>query len=381
MIKKMKGIYFTQAKSGQKSNLGPINKIKDQISAFKSAGFDMQYVNFAPLETGLRKTFLGKGIFASLPFFSVFSPYKYDKRFNGYSFYYIRFEAADYSFRTFLKQLRKNNPLSKIIIEFPDYPNTIWMKGILFLGIYLKDLYARKFYKKYIDRFAVWNREYKSIYSVPTVYYTNGINVSRLPLRNVSCHFKNELHLLGLSSMFAFHGFDRLLRGLKTYYASEKSVKIYFHIVGDDIGGERKKYQCYVNNEKLNGYIKFYDQKIGDELSSLCNEIDIAVGSLGMYRVGLKIASSLKTREYFARGFPVVSGCPIDVLLGKDYPYCIEFENDNSEIDVAKIVNWYENLTSREDIKVISENIRKFAEQNCDIAVAMKEVIEYIQGW
>lgn len=376
----MKGIYFTQCKTGVSGNTGPLNKINDQINSFKNAGFQVEHINFHPLETGFRKSFLGKGILASLPFLPVFSHCRYSKGYDGYDFFYIRFEAADYPFRKFLADLRKNNPNAKIIIEFPDYPNTIWMKNILFAGIFLKDIYARRFYKKYIDRFAVWNKDYKSIYQVPTVYYTNGIAINRIPLRLVDKSTENQIHLLGLSSMFAFHGFDRLLCGLKTYYLSEKSTKVFFHIVGDDIGGERRKYEDFVNQNNLSEYVRFYDKKVGNELDTLCNTMDIAVGSLGMYRIGFKTASSLKTREYFARGFPIVSGCPIDVLQGKNYPYCIEFENNDTEIDVMKIVKWYETIIANESKEQITKNIRIFAEQNCDVLVAMKDVIDYIKN-
>ena len=143
----MNGIYFIQSKVNDAKNSGPLNKIKDEISSFEASGLHAEIINFQPIENGLRKSFLGKGIFASLPFLPVFSYYEYKPEFDNKNFYYIRFEAADYPFRKFLKKLRKNNPSAKIVIEFPDFPNTIWMKSIFYVGIFLKDLYTRNFIK------------------------------------------------------------------------------------------------------------------------------------------------------------------------------------------------------------------------------------------
>lgn len=376
----MEGIYFAQGKMNHGQNSGPINKINDQLQAFRKAGFEIDFINFPPVESGFRKTFFGKGILASLPFFAVFSYYKYKKEFDGKDFYYIRFEAADFSFRRFLRKLRQNNPNAKIIIEFPDFPNTIWMRSIFHIGIYLKDLYARRFYKKYIDRFAVWNKKYTEIYGVKTIYYTNGIDVSRIPIKKIAeSNNKTEINVLALGSMFPFHGFDRFIKGMKSYYENHSEKKVMLHVVGNDIGGERKKYEDYVVQNNLSAYVKFYAGKEGDELTSFCNTCDIGLGSLGMYRIGFDVASSLKTREYFARGFPVVAGCPIDVVQGKGVPFVIEFPNDDTAIDIEKVVQWYDGLCKNSAIENVPKLIREFALQHCDVSISMKEIVTYIK--
>lgn len=376
----MNGIYFIQSKVNDAKNSGPLNKIKDEISSFEASCLHAEIINFQPIENGLRKSFLGKGIFASLPFLPVFSYYEYKPEFDNKNFYYIRFEAADYPFRKFLKKLRKNNPSAKIVIEFPDFPNTIWMKSIFYAGIFLKDFYARKFYKKYIDRFAVWNDDYKEIYGVKTVSYKNGIEVDRIPIKNHLPHINGSLRLIAIGSMFRFHGFDRLLRGLKIYYESSHTKVVYIDIVGSDLGGERKKYEKYVVQNNLSEYVTFYGRKEGKELAELFDKCDIAVSSLGMYRIGFKYASSLKSREYLARGIPIVAGCPIDVIHNTDFNYCIEFPNDNSAINIDKIIEWYDSLLVSKSPEEMANEIRDFAKKNCDTSVVMNNVIEYLKG-
>ena len=376
----MEGIYFIQSKIDNSKNSGPLNKISDEIKSFENADLHAVLVNFQPIENGLRKVFLGKGILASLPFLPVFSYYKYNPEFDKKDFYYIRFEAADYPFRKFLKQLRKNNPSAKIVIEFPDFPNTIWMKSVLYAGIFLKDLYARRSYKKYINRFAVLNDDYKEIYGVKTVPYKNGIDVSRIPIKKHLPHKDDSLKLIAIGSMFPFHGFDRLLCGLKNYYEASHTKDVFLDIVGSDIGGERKKYEKYVEQNNLSEYVSFYERKEGKELADLFDKSDIAVSSLGMYRIGFKYASSLKSREYLARGIPIVAGCPIDVIHNSDFDYCIEFPNDDSSINIEKIVKWYDSLLALKSPDEITNGIRDFAMKNCDASVVMNNVIEYLKG-
>ena len=51
---------------------------------------------------------------------------------------------------------------------------------------------------------------------------------------------ENELHLIGVAEIHFWHGFDRLIKGLKEYYAHNPGYKVYFHIVGN-LFGERER--------------------------------------------------------------------------------------------------------------------------------------------
>ena len=377
----MKGIYIAQIR-GEDDSVGAVKKIYDQINAFRKRGYEMQLINFKPADSGLRKTFIGKGICASIPFTYIFTKYKYSKTVEGVGFYYIRFEAADYPFRKFLEDLRKNNPNAKIIIEFPDFPNTYWMNSIFHIGIRLKDYNMRRHYKKYVDRFAIWNDDITEIYGVPTVKFFNGIDVDRIPVRRIEEAISGEIHVIGVSTMFAFHGFDRFIKGMIYYYerSREDYVKLYFHVVGDGPGPELDKYRQMVIGSKAEQYVIFEGKQSGEKLDSIFNQCDLAVGSLAMHRIGYTVASSLKTREYLARGIPMIIGCPVDILHGTDFEYVLEFPADDSDIDIDKVVDFYKNKRLDEDREKIIGYIRQFAAEHCDMQIAMSKVMQYIEG-
>ena len=91
------------------------------------------------------------------------------------------------------------------------------------------------------------------------------------------------------------------------------------------------------------------------------------------------VASSLKSREYFARGLAIVTGCPIDILQGTDFNYVLEFPADESDIDIDRVVAFYKEKKLGTDRVKISKEIRQFAIEHCDMEVAMREIIQYIE--
>ena len=106
-----------------------------------------------------------------------------------------------------------------------------------------------------------------------------------------------------------------------------------------------------------------------------CN---IAVASLGMYRIGYEVANSLKIREYVAKGMPIVSGCPIDIFEEREFSYVCEMPNDESFINIEKIIDFFDEVYKKEEESVITE-IREFAEKYCDMSYAMRSVVNYFK--
>lgn len=372
----MRGIFFTQIQTEDKFK-GAVQKVFDEIDAFEKSGFEIRHVNFKPISEGFRKSFIGKGIASAIPFTCVFSKYEYSHDYDGYDFYYFRFEAADYWFTRFLKLLKKNNPNSKIVVEFPDYPNTYWMTTVFHLPLKLKDYCARHKYVGCVDRFAVLNDEYKSIYGVDTLYFRNGTNIDRIEKRVPQCVPENEIHVIGVCTMFPFHGFDRFLKGMVEYYKNDPEYKIFFHIVGDGPGKELPIYQKIVNDGNIGQYVVFEGRQSGEALSKIYDGCRLAVCSLGMFRINFNIATSLKTREYLVKGLPLISGCPIDVFEGEKSEYLLEFPNDESIIEMDRVIDFYKNVYMLNENAVI-ENIREFAKEKCDFAAALGNVIRYI---
>ncbi len=376
----MKGIFFSQIKINERSQ-GAVLKVFDEIKAFEGMGCEMRHVNVAPVAVGLRKTHFGRAICAMFPFTYVFSKYSYDPSYNGYDFYYFRFEAADYWFTRFLKKLKKTNPDSKVLIEFPNYPNSAWMVMPWCFPIMLKDIVARRKYEKYVDRFVVLDTSYPKIYGVQSLFYMNGIDLARVPTRKPCLTENNDrIDVIGVATMYPAHGYERFIESMNVYYTSGGDRNIVFHVVGEGPGPELKKYKELVEQYHLSKHVIFEGTLIGEQLSECYNRCGIALDDLCAYRIDLDVTSSLKTREYLAYGFPIISSCYIDVLIDKKYKYFLKIDNDDSPIDMQKIIDFYDEMYSSESESTIIENIRRFAEENCSYESTLKTVFSYLRS-
>lgn len=374
----MKGFYFAQINPDD-NKLGAVKKVHDQVEAFSKSGFDIELECEPPINNGLRSSFFGKGLLASVPFLPVFSKYKHKQEYLCSDFYYFRFLAADYHFIRFLRWLKKNNGGAKVFVEFPTYPTTHWMKSVFHIPLIIKDVVARRKYKGLVDWFVVTRSDLKELYGVPVIPLKNGIDVDRIPIRTPSINPDNEIHVIGVATMFPFHGYDRFLKGMGRYYNSSKSKKrIVLHLVGQGPGKELPRYKQIALREHIEPFVIFEGEKQGEELDSIFNKCSLALCSLGMFRHGLDMASSLKTREYLARGIPLVSGCAIDVLEGTDFAYELRFRNDESIIDINEVVNFYERVYQDKSENEVIMEIREFAREHCDVSALMKCVFDCI---
>ena len=151
--------------------------------------------------------------------------------------------------------------------------------------------------------------------------------------------------------------------------------KIYLHLVGE--GKELAKYKELVEKYNLSEYVTFYGTLSGKELDAVFDTADIAACSLGCHRIHIFSGSFLKSREYLARGLPIFSSTKIDVVPDK-YPYCLYVPEDETPVDVNKIVEFFDEITADSDTQKIHNEIRSFAKENCGISSAMKEVGNFI---
>ena len=146
-------------------------------------------------------------------------------------------------------------------------------------------------------------------------------------------------------------------------------------------GEELELYKSLVKKHHLEEYVRFYGKRIGKDLDAVYNKADIAMGTFAFYKAGITISSALKVKEYMAKGFPVVSGCYEDSFGKEDIDFYLGFANDDSTVDMAKVVRFYENLLvkygSREALR---DRIRSYAKEKVDMSVVMKPVIDYIHA-
>lgn len=291
-------------------------------------------------------------------------------------FVYIRRATADKNYVTFMKKIREKWPDCKIIIEIFTYPYdkddfsrwTAW-------PYYFKEIYNRKKLPKYIDRYVTYSQD-EMIFGVPTVRTSNGILVDSVKLPQIRLENTSTLNLIAVAFMQKHHGYERIIKGMWKYYRGSHEREVILHLVGD--GPEKKRYQKLTRKYQLEDKIIFYPTMVGEQLDEVYEKCDVAISALGVYKDGLRRENSLKTKEYMAKGFPMVTGSPVD-RIPHDYPYVCEFSNDSTPIDVQRIVRFYDQLLQQHSKQEMQEELRSFVKQIADMPVVIKPVIDYIE--
>lgn len=171
-----------------------------------------------------------------------------------------------------------------------------------------------------------------------------------------------------------WHGYDRLIKGMKNYYTSGNiTKKVYYHIVGD--GPSLHEYIKLVEKCKLNEYVMFEGKKYGSELDDIYDKCNLAIDALGRHRSKVYYNSSLKGKEYGAKGLPIVSGVKTDLDLLKDYKYYFRVPADDSDIIIEDIISFYNEVYENSCEEEIINNIRMYNKNMFDFSNAFKPVL------
>ena len=149
--------------------------------------------------------------------------------------------------------------------------------------------------------------------------------------------------------------------------------KIVFQLVGD--GPEKQLYKECIEKYGLEDRVILYGFKSGQELTDIYNTADIAVSSLGMHRIGLTSGQTLKSKEYGAKGLPVISEYDVtEYPKGNQYQLIVPM--DESPLDMDKIIEMYDLIEASEPQK-IRARIRAKVQKQSDIKVVMRPVAEF----
>jgi len=230
-------------------------------------------------------------------------------------------------------------PMCSVLKEI-DVSQNGWFKKLVLRSLIKASYPLSLFPANRVVQYSLESKRFSFGVERKTVLSANGINVSsiqRVSLRRT--REANSLNLIGVAALEDWHGYDRLIRGLKVYYSSP-GVRwdVRFLVVGD--GGARGRLELLVGSLGLNDRVKFYGVLTGTALKEVFDHSDIGVSSLAVHRKGLKIASDLKTREYLARGLPAII-CADDPDLTEEKPFLLRQPADDSPINIESLVIWY----------------------------------------
>ena len=359
---------------------GVEKKIDNQITAF-SKHFQMRKVVIEKEETNVLKSIAWRmpwGSFGRKYDAALSEIDTYSAQNNGIDFFYIRKGNFDRRYIKFLYTLRERFPEAKILLEVPTYPydrellqsSTMW-------PWYFKDIANRNHIRKFVDRIVTFSDD-DLIYGVPTIRTQNGIIVDQIQPAFGESYNDSEIHLLAVAQFQKSHGYERIIKGLNTYYKTEHAEKVILDMVG--YGDELPYYQKLVAKYGLGDVVIFHGYKIGDELKDIYSTADVALGAFGRYKVKVYKICTLKVVEYFSYGIPAISGCKEGIVdSGSCCEFYKEFPNDNSEINICELLEFYNKLKEKYDIQTLRKLIHDYAKNTVDMNIVMKDIINYIE--
>lgn len=354
--------------------VGSARKSEAQVKALTELGIEMEIYNN---KKKLRKNFMTK-ITTRLPFTSVSDSLIYDKKLNGADLYYIRFNWSDWPFSKFVQKLRKNNPKAKIILELPDIDYIHHLSDTLKNFPYIiKDKLCWMKISKCIDRIAIMSKE-KFLHEVPCIKILNGIDLSIVDIRKISIK-NHEIHCGAVASLQKVHGYDRFINGLGDYYQNGGNREVKLHIIGDGEILEELKDLC--KKRKMENNVFFHGYLFGEKLDEMYDKLDIGICELAPGRRAFELSSSLKSREYLAKGLPVATASKIDVFEENKFDYVLDYSDGEGSIDIQKIIEFYDAIYfSLENSMRVRDEIRNYAEKYLSIHTVMRPVVNYVLG-
>lgn len=303
--------------------------------------------------------------------------YKTLEKMDNPDFVYIRRMFLDRDFLRFMQAIKEKWNNCRIIIEIPVYPyKRDMLRNIYTVFQYVKELLFRNQYKKYVNRFVTYSND-EEICGVKTIRTMNGVNVDSI---RVNCgdgvYDSHSITLIAVATFIAHHGYERIIEGLNKYYKSGGKRQFTIHLVGD--GPERKRYEKLVSKYKLNMYVFFHGYKSGEELGKLYDTADAGLVSFGSYKENVERLCTIKTREYLAKGLPVILGGMDDLFENGNSEYALCLPNNPSPVDFEEIGEFLDSIYLDSSKKEVIDYIRAFAKNNVDNSVTLKPIVEYI---
>lgn len=273
-----------------------------------------------------------------------------------------------------LHDIKSKNPKIKIILEFPTYPyDREWRFYDSMIA--LIDRKSRVHLHKVIDRIVTFSKD-NQIYGVDTIQISNGIDYNIITPKRPIIH--DGIHVIAVALFAKWHGYDRFINGMLEDIELVKKENIVLHLVGN--GGVLRKYKRMIIGSEIEEHIIFHGALYGNELDRVYNMSDLALDAMGRHRSDVFYNSSLKGKEYCAKGIPVISGVKTELDGLGEIPYYLRVPADESYISMSSIIEFYSRIYTKSSEEAIINLIRAETKEVFSIEKTMTPVVEYIMS-
>ncbi len=310
-----------------------------------------------------------------MPFTSSKIPIHYSSTFDDIDAIYFRKTLLDRNLIRFFRDVKHHNPSCRILMEIPTYPYDSEMLNVIEFSRFLKDWWNRRKLHRYIDRIISFYDNGSEIFSVPVINTMNGIDFNTISLRNVKEKNDGKIHAIMVANFAPWHGLDRLIDGMRRYYESNPEKEVILHIVGGGKAVEEEKKK--ISGKPYEQYVVFHGRLTGNDLGNVYDISSIAIDTCNFSLQGVNVSSTLKTREYVAKGLPIIGPQEFDIREAIA-PYSRVFSNPE-RIDIKELVEFHEELYGHNlDHQAIAADVRRKSKKVCDMSATMAPVLTYL---
>ena len=364
---------------------GISKKIHYQVKGLRENGHDVRLCYYGFADNSHRCRYVdgkvlkdyGMGIWAGIK-----QRYDYDSIYDyccreGIEFVYARcFQNATPWLTRFFKRLRKAG--IHAVTEIPTYPYDSEFKAFewkMRMELKVDQLFRRSLYRQ-MDAVVTFS-DATEIFGQRTIRISNGVDFDSIPLHNPSpaaLSSQSSLHLIGVAEVHPWHAFDRVMAGMGEYFRErdkkERGRDVFFHVVGGVHPNQMtSRFTPLIEKYQLQEHVVFHGTLFGQQLDSVFNQCQFAIGSLGRHRSGITVIKTLKNREYATRGIPFIYS-----EQDSDFdhqPYVLKAPADESPIDIQRIIDFMEHFAMK------PEEIRRTVE-HLTWKIQMKRVVDAV---
>ncbi len=168
-----------------------------------------------------------------------------------------------------------------------------------------------------------------------------------------------------------YNGLDRLIISLSRQINNQ--FRYYLTIIGNDTDLEKKTIQQYNAEE----FVKLKPAMNKQALDLELRKYHLGVGPLAVHRKGIVSTTSIKAREYFARGLPFFfahhdPGISDHKAL---QPYFLRLEASDEPIDLQLLDAFVLSMKTKDNF---SNEMHRLAKQYLDYSVQVKQIFDFI---
>lgn len=267
---------------------------------------------------------------------------------------YIRLMVPNMKLIRMMKKARGKG--TKVYYEIPTYPyyaeqfRASRKKYRAIAKIMIDAAFSPSIYRN-CDHIVVIRSNSKLRLKPKMIEMDNGVRTDDIKAKSYDKGGDGVFRMVTVGTLFPYHGYDRILKGMKMRNEQVGNVPVEFHVIGASQTIDELHQQADALDLKR---VFFHGVKTTAELNDMYESFDVGLGCLALHRRNADIDTTLKVVEYYCRGVPVVTSGKSPY---KDEEMTIVVPDGEGPIDISDIYKKWKKIPT-DKLNGLSENAK-----------------------